>query len=69
VILLELMIKKALLLLHNCDTEYKLPPYLDSIQVAPEGEYRFKSTGEIVANPDFMDLNLNYGYPFMVKNI
>ena len=40
--------------LHNSDTEYKLPPFLDSVQVAPEGEYRFNSTGEIVINPDFM---------------
>lgn len=40
--------------LHNSYTEYKLPPYLDAVQVAPEGEYRFKSTGEIVINPDFM---------------
>lgn len=40
--------------LHNSDIEYKLPPYLNSVQVAPEGEYRFKSTGEIVVNPDFM---------------
>ena len=40
--------------LHNSDTEYKLPPHLNSVQVAPEGEYRFKSTGEIVVNPDFM---------------
>jgi hypothetical protein len=40
--------------LHNSDTEYSLPPYLDSVQVAPEGEYRFTSTGEIVVNPDLM---------------
>lgn len=40
--------------LNNSDTEYKLPPDLDSIQVAPEGDYRFRSTGEIVVNPHFM---------------
>lgn len=40
--------------LHNSDTEYSLPPNLDSIEVAPEGEYRFRSTGEVVVNPDFM---------------
>ncbi len=40
--------------LNNSETEYKLPPNLDSIQVAPEGEYRFRSTCEIVVNPDYM---------------
>ncbi len=27
---------------------------LDSVQVAPEGEYRFRSTGEIVVKLDFI---------------
>lgn len=40
--------------LHNSDVEYSLPPHLDSVQIAPEGEYRFRSTGEVVVNPDFM---------------
>ncbi|QHQ59787.1 hypothetical protein Ana3638_02355 [Anaerocolumna sedimenticola] len=40
--------------LHNSETEYKLPPDLDSVQEAPEGEYRFRSTGEIVLNPHYM---------------
>ena len=40
--------------LNNSDIEYSLPPYIDSVQAAPEGEYRFISTGEIVVNPDFM---------------
>lgn len=38
----------------NSETEYKLPPDLDSVLVAPAGEYHFKSTGEIVINPDLM---------------
>ncbi len=32
----------------------KLPPDLSSINAAPSGEYRLKSTGEIVVNPDFL---------------
>lgn len=40
--------------LHDSDIEYSLPPYLDSVEVAPEGEYRFRSTGEVVVNPDYM---------------
>ena len=40
--------------LHNSETEYKLPSDLDSVQEAPEGEYRFRSTGEIVLNPHYM---------------
>jgi hypothetical protein len=32
--------------------EFKLPPDLGSVQVAPPGEYRLRSTGEVVANPD-----------------
>jgi hypothetical protein len=31
-----------------------LPPDLRSIRVAPLGEYRFRSTGEVVVNPDLM---------------
>jgi len=36
------------------DTIYKLPPDFSALQVAPEGEYRLKSTGEIVMNPNFL---------------
>lgn len=31
---------------------YWLPPDLSAIQVARPGEYRFRSTGEVVVNPD-----------------
>lgn len=34
--------------------EYKLPPDLNALQEAPEGEYRLRSTGEVVTNPDFL---------------
>lgn len=40
--------------LHNSDEEYTLPPDLSAIQEAPEGEYCFKLTGEVVVNPDLM---------------
>ena len=33
---------------------YSLPPDYDSIQPAPPGEYRFRSTGETVVDPDLM---------------
>jgi len=31
-----------------------LPPDLSSTQVAALGEYRLRSTGEIVVNPDYL---------------
>lgn len=33
---------------------FGLPPDLRSTQIAPPGEYRLRSTGEIVVNPDFL---------------
>lgn len=32
--------------------EFKLPPDLGSFKVAPPGEYRLRSTGEVVVDPD-----------------
>lgn len=34
--------------------EYWLPPDLRSIKRAPNGEYKLRSTGETVSNPDFL---------------
>jgi hypothetical protein len=34
--------------------EYKLPPDIESLKLAPEGEYRLRATGEVVVNPDLM---------------
>ena len=31
-----------------------LPPDLSSTRIAPPGEYRLRSTGEIVVNPDYL---------------
>jgi hypothetical protein len=42
------------IILSSLNEEYKLPPDLDSIKEAPPGEYRFKSTDEVIVNPDFM---------------
>ena len=33
---------------------FVLPPDLSSTQVAAPGEYRLRSTGEIVVNPDYL---------------
>lgn len=33
---------------------YDLPPQLDAFEPAPKGEYRLRSTGEIVRDPDFL---------------
>ena len=33
---------------------FGLPPDLSSMQVAAPGEYRLRSTGEIVVNPDYL---------------
>jgi len=34
--------------------KYALPPDLRSLEDAPPGEYRLRSTGEIVRDPDFL---------------
>jgi hypothetical protein len=33
---------------------YRLPPDLRGMKQAPVGEYRLKSTGEVVVNPDYV---------------
>jgi len=34
--------------------EFSLPPALHAFSVAPPGEYKLRSTGEIVVNPDLL---------------
>ena len=34
--------------------EYSLPPDISAIEVAPPGNYRFKTTGQVIVNPDYM---------------
>ncbi len=38
----------------NGDGEFTLPPALDSLSEAPDGEYRLRSTDEVVVNPDLL---------------
>ena len=35
-------------------TEYDLPPSLSGYRKAPQGGYTLRSTGEVVANPDYL---------------
>jgi len=35
-------------------SEYQLPPSMEGFQKGEEGEYRLRSTGEIVENPDYV---------------
>lgn len=44
----------VLVKLNNSDEEYNLPPDLSAIHEAPPGEYHFKTTGEVIINPDLM---------------
>jgi hypothetical protein len=38
----------------NVGKTYSLPPDLRSVKPAPPGEYRLRSTGEVVHDPDFL---------------
>lgn len=42
---------------------FRLPPDLSSTKLAPPGEYRLKSTGEVVINPDFLATWIIYNPP------
>jgi hypothetical protein len=44
------------ILLNNSDRVFNLPPDKDAIKVAEPGEYRFKSTGEVIVDPDFLSV-------------
>lgn len=33
---------------------FELPPDLTSTKIAPPGEYRLRSTGEVIVNPDYL---------------
>lgn len=35
-------------------SNFGLPPDLSSTKIAPAGEYRLRSTGEVVVNPDYL---------------
>ena len=40
--------------LHGSDQEFTLPSDLKAFQQAEPGEYRLRSTGEVVVNPDLL---------------
>ncbi len=46
--------KAVTLKLHDTDREFTLPPDLAAIQPAQPGEYRLRTTGEVVVDPDLL---------------
>ncbi len=38
----------------NNGEEFSIPNDKNAIEIAPEGEYRLKTTGEVVVNPDYL---------------
>ena len=40
--------------LHGSDEEFTLPPALEAFHQAEPGEYRLRSTGEVVVDPDLL---------------
>jgi len=40
--------------LQSSNEEYRMPPDLNALHVAPKGEYRLRGTGEIVVDPDLL---------------
>jgi hypothetical protein len=44
----------VVLRLSGSGREFVLPPDLSHIEAAPPGEYRLKTSGELVANPNFL---------------
>ena len=45
----EIVVKKE-----NVDEEFVLPPDINSISIAKPGEYRLRSTGEVIVDPDLL---------------
>ena len=40
--------------LHESDQQFTLPPALEAFEEAQPGEYRHRSTGEVVVDPDLL---------------
>jgi RNase P/RNase MRP subunit p29 len=40
--------------LHGSEEEFTLPPILEAFEPAEPGEYRLRSTGEVVVDPDVL---------------
>jgi hypothetical protein len=45
--------EEGLVLVRPSGEEFRLPPLLKALQKASPGEYRLRSTGEVVVNPDY----------------
>lgn len=45
---------EQIILLQNNGETFSLPPDLSSTKPAPLGEYKLRSTGEVVVNPDYI---------------
>ena len=45
--------QEGLVLVRPSGEEVRLPPFLKALQKASPGEYRLRSTGEVVVNPDY----------------
>lgn len=39
---------------HDTGEYFTLPPATDSLKPAPKGEYRLRTTGEVVVDPDYL---------------
>ena len=46
--------QKGILVRLNDGEIFGLPPDLSSTKIAPPGEYRLRSTGEVVVDPDYL---------------
>ena len=40
--------------LQGSDETFTLPPFVAELEPAPEGEYKLRSTGQIIVNPDLL---------------
>lgn len=40
--------------LQGSDDVFTLPPFVEELEPAPEGEYKLRAMGEIVVNPDLL---------------
>ncbi len=51
---LEDLDQRGIVIIKADGSEFTLPPDKDAYQKAPLGEYKMKTTGEIIVNPEFM---------------
>ena len=52
--ILEINARVMVVKIHDSGEKFTLPPFVNDLESAPEGEYRLRSTGEIVVNPDLL---------------